>query len=53
MLGTEDEPGIMVLTLQELFSNIDKYSTERDYKIKLERYLINQGNDLIIRKIIF
>jgi hypothetical protein len=35
MLGTEDNPGIMPLTLQELFNKIDEFSSERDYKVKL------------------
>jgi hypothetical protein len=35
MLGTEDDPGIMPLTLQELFNKIDEYSSEREYKVKL------------------
>jgi kinesin family protein 18/19 len=35
MLGTEEDPGIMVLTLQELFYKIEENSIERDYKIKL------------------
>jgi len=35
MLGTEDNPGIMFLTLTELFAKIDQYSLTREYKIKL------------------
>jgi kinesin family protein 18/19 len=35
MLGTEDEEGIMVLTLKELFAKIAFYSSEREYKVKL------------------
>jgi kinesin family protein 18/19 len=35
MLGHEEERGIMFLTLEELFSKISSYSSERDYKIKL------------------
>lgn len=35
MLGNEENPGIMPLTLQELFSKIEVYSNEREYKIKL------------------
>lgn len=35
MLGTEDEEGIMVLTLKELFDKISFYSSEREYKVKL------------------
>jgi hypothetical protein len=35
MLGTEDNPGIMPLTLQELFNKIDEFSSEREYKVKL------------------
>ncbi len=35
MLGTEDEEGIMVLTLKELFYKIAFYSAEREYKVKL------------------
>lgn len=35
MLGTEDRPGIMPLTLSELFGKIEEYSSEREYKVKL------------------
>ncbi len=35
MLGTEDQEGIMVLTLKELFDKISFYSSDRDYKVKL------------------
>lgn len=35
MLGTEDEEGIMILTLKELFEKISFYSKEREYKVKL------------------
>lgn len=35
MLGTEDQEGIMVLTLKELFKKIEINSSEREYKIKL------------------
>ena len=35
MLGTEDQEGIMVLTLKELFDKINVYSKEREYKVKL------------------
>jgi len=35
MLGTEDEEGIMVLTLKELFDKISFYSSEREFKVKL------------------
>lgn len=35
MLGNEDNPGIMVLTLQELFNKITSNSVIRDYIIRL------------------
>jgi kinesin family protein 18/19 len=35
MLGTEDCPGIMLLSIEELFNSIEKYSFERDYKLKI------------------
>jgi kinesin family protein 18/19 len=35
MLGTEDQEGIMVLTLKELFDKININSSEREYKVKL------------------
>jgi len=35
MLGTEDYPGIMPITLKELFYKIEEYSQEREYKVKL------------------
>jgi kinesin family protein 18/19 len=35
MLGTEEDPGIMALTIQELFNKVDEYSSDREYRIKL------------------
>jgi len=35
MLGTEDEPGIMMLSIGELFNQIESYSEQRDYMLKV------------------
>lgn len=35
MLGTEDQPGLMILSIEELFSQIERNSQEKDYKLKL------------------
>ena len=35
MLGNDDNPGIMPLTLSELFNKVKQYSNEREYKLKL------------------
>ena len=35
MLGTEDDPGIMMLSIEELFRSIEVYSATRDYMIKV------------------
>jgi len=35
MLGTEDAPGIMMNSIEELFRSIEEYSVERDYKLKI------------------
>jgi kinesin family protein 18/19 len=35
MLGNEENPGIMLLTLQELFNKISSNSMIRDYNVKL------------------
>ena len=35
MLGNEENPGIMVLTLQELFNKITSNSVVREYNVKL------------------
>ena len=35
MLGTEDQPGIMMLSIDELFRSIEVYSAQRDYMIKV------------------
>lgn len=35
MLGNEENPGIMLLTLQELFNKIASNSLVRDYNVKL------------------
>jgi kinesin family protein 18/19 len=35
MLGTEDSPGIMMISIEELFRAIEEYQVERDYKLKV------------------
>jgi hypothetical protein len=45
MLGTEEYPGIMMNSIEELFRAIDMYSTERDYKLKVS--YIEVYNELI------
>lgn len=35
MLGTEEQPGIMMLSIKELFRSIEEYAVERDYKLKV------------------
>jgi kinesin family protein 18/19 len=35
MLGTEENPGIMMNSIDELFITIENYTAERDYKIKI------------------
>lgn len=35
MLGTEENPGIMMNSIDELFVTIENYTAERDYKIKI------------------
>mmetsp|Transcript_13963 Transcript_13963/g.13568 ORF Transcript_13963/g.13568 Transcript_13963/m.13568 type:complete len:109 (-) Transcript_13963:1603-1929(-) len=45
MLGTEDTPGIMMHSIEELFNSIEKYTSERDYKLKIS--YIEVYNELI------
>ena len=45
MLGTEESPGIMMNSIEELFKVIEVYSEERDYKIKIA--YIEVYNELI------
>jgi kinesin family protein 18/19 len=45
MLGTEDNPGIMMNSIEELFKAIEVYSAERDYKLKVS--YIEVYNELI------
>lgn len=54
MLGTEDNPGIMTQSIEELFWAIDIYTAERDYKLKISyvevyneilKDLLNDKND--------
>ena len=54
MLGTEDNPGIMMNSIEELFWAIEVYSAEREYKLKLSyvevyneviKDLLNDKND--------
>jgi len=44
MLGTEESPGNMVLTLKELFKKIESNSSEREYNVKLSYLEIYNEN---------
>jgi kinesin family protein 18/19 len=52
MLGTEDQPGIMMLSIDELFRSIEEYSAERDYMLKVSYVEVYNENikDLLIEK---
>ena len=52
MLGTEDEPGIMMLSINELFRSIEEYYTERDYMLKVSYVEVYNENikDLLLDK---
>jgi kinesin family protein 18/19 len=45
MLGTDEEPGIMMLSIDELFQQIENNSETRDYKLKMS--YIEVYNELI------
>ena len=56
MLGTLENPGIMILTLNELFKVINEWSDDREFQIKLSylevynemiRDLINVTSDVL------
>jgi len=50
MLGTEDEPGIMMLSIDELFKQIEVFSQQRDYKLKVSYVEVYNENikDLLV-----
>jgi kinesin family protein 18/19 len=52
MLGTEDDPGIMMLSIDELFKSIEDYSAERDYMLKVSYVEVYNENikDLLVEK---
>ena len=52
MLGTEDEPGIMMLSINELFRSIEEYYAERDYMLKVSYVEVYNENikDLLLDK---
>src|SRR3569833_4371428 len=59
MLGSEEKPGIMMQSIEELFRSIEDYAAERDYKLKVayvEVYnevikdLLNQSENLELRE---
>jgi len=52
MLGTEDDPGIMMLSIDELFKSIEVYSAERDYMLKVSYVEVYNENikDLLVEK---
>lgn len=53
MLGTEDQPGIMMLSIEELFRSIEHYSKLRDYMIKVSYVEVYNENirDLLTDKV--
>ena len=52
MLGTEDQPGIMMLSIDELFRSIEEYTSERDYMLKVSYVEVYNENikDLLLDK---
>jgi kinesin family protein 18/19 len=52
MLGTEDEPGIMMLSIEELFRSIEHYSQTRDYMLKISYVEVYNENikDLLLER---
>ena len=52
MLGSEENPGIMMLSIEELFNCIENYTMERDYKIKISYVEVYNENikDLLNEK---
>lgn len=52
MLGTEENPGIMMLSIDELFRSIERYQSERDYKLKVSYVEVYNENikDLLTGK---
>ena len=52
MLGTEDSPGIMMLSIEELFKSIESYTAERDYMLKVSYVEVYNENikDLLLDK---
>lgn len=52
MLGTEENPGIMMISIDELFKSIMDYSQERDYKLKVSYVEVYNENikDLLTDK---
>ena len=44
MTGNDNNPGIMPLTLNELFNKIEEYSNEREYKVKISYLEIYNEN---------
>jgi kinesin family protein 18/19 len=52
MLGTEENPGIMLLSIEELFNSIENLSFERDYKLKISYVEVYNENikDLLTDK---
>ena len=52
MLGTEENPGIMMISIDELFKAIMEYSSERDYKLKVSYVEVYNENikDLLTDK---
>jgi kinesin family protein 18/19 len=56
MLGSVAHPGIMLLTVRDLFGYINKLKSEREFQVKLSyceiynetlRDLINTGSDML------
>jgi kinesin family member 18/19 len=52
MLGTDDQPGIMMLSIDELFRSIEVYSAQRDYMLKVAYVEVYNENirDLLMER---
>lgn len=48
MLGTDDEPGIMVLTLNDLYKQIAQMSNDQKYTVKMSYLEVSSISALIV-----
>jgi hypothetical protein len=53
MLGTTEDPGVMVLTLQKLFEEVTEHTSTVDTKVTISYLEVCFSSNVLVREFIF